>query len=107
MTSCMPRFRVRSLRSKLLLFLLPPLVAGIAALTFIALGRATDETERTAYAGEVGDVAAVAEQSSAATQQVSAGTQQTSASTQEIASSAQELARSAEELERLVSQFRV
>jgi methyl-accepting chemotaxis protein len=50
MTPGMPSFRLRSLRSKLLLFLLPPLVAGVVVLTAIALGRATEETERSAYA---------------------------------------------------------
>src|SRR5215207_3237877 len=40
---------------------------------------------------DIGEVAAVAEQSSASAQQVSASTQETSASTQEIASSASEL----------------
>jgi methyl-accepting chemotaxis protein len=54
-----------------------------------------------------GEVASVAEQSSASAQEVSASTEQTSASTEEIAASAQELARTAEELERLVSQFEV
>jgi methyl-accepting chemotaxis protein len=56
---------------------------------------------------EIGEVAGVAEQSSASAEEVSASTEQTSASTQEIAASAQELARTAEELERLVSQFTV
>ena len=54
---------------------------------------------------DLGAVAAIAEQTSAATQQVSASTQQTSAATQQIAASAQELARSAEELERLAGRF--
>ncbi|MBE2316469.1 methyl-accepting chemotaxis protein [Solirubrobacter sp. CPCC 204708] len=54
---------------------------------------------------EIGDVAAVAEESSASAEQVSASTQQTSASTQEIAASAQELAATAEQLERLVTRF--
>ncbi|WP_205699382.1 methyl-accepting chemotaxis protein [Conexibacter sp. SYSU D00693] len=56
---------------------------------------------------EMGDVAAVAEQSSASTEQVSASTEQTSASAQEIAASAQELAASATELEKIVARFRV
>ena len=55
----------------------------------------------------MGEVAAVAEQSSASTQQVSASTEQTSASAQEIAASAQELAGQAEELSRLVGRFTV
>ena len=45
----MPAFRVRSLRTKLLLFLLPPFVLGILILTFVALSRATNETKETAY----------------------------------------------------------
>jgi methyl-accepting chemotaxis protein len=53
----------------------------------------------------IGEVAAVAEQSSASTEQVSASSEETSASTQEIAASADELARTAEELQRLVGQF--
>jgi len=54
---------------------------------------------------DLGAVAAIAEQTSAATQQVSASTQETSAATQQIAASAQELARAAEELERLAGRF--
>ncbi|MDA0181213.1 methyl-accepting chemotaxis protein [Solirubrobacter phytolaccae] len=57
--------------------------------------------------GDVGEVAAVAEQSSASAEQVSASTQETSASTQEIAASAAHLARTAEELTALVSHFKV
>ncbi|MBV8563790.1 MAG: methyl-accepting chemotaxis protein [Actinobacteria bacterium] len=55
----------------------------------------------------MGEVASVAEQSSASTEQVSASTQQTSASTQEIAASAESLARTAEELDRLVNEFKL
>jgi len=55
----------------------------------------------------MGEVAAVAETSSAASEEVSASTEQTSASTQEIAASAQELAANAEQLERLVGRFRL
>jgi methyl-accepting chemotaxis protein len=54
---------------------------------------------------DIGAVAAIAEETSAATEQVSASTQQTSASAQQIAASAQELARTAEELERLAGRF--
>jgi methyl-accepting chemotaxis protein len=54
-----------------------------------------------------GDIAVVAEQSSATTEQVSASTQQTSASTEQIAASAQELAGTAEALQQLVARFRV
>jgi methyl-accepting chemotaxis protein len=55
--------------------------------------------------GELGDVASVAESSSASTEQVSASAQQTSASAQEIASSAQRLAGQATRLDELVGQF--
>ncbi len=54
---------------------------------------------------EMGEVARVAESSSASTEQVSAATQETSASTQEIAASAQELAATARELEAVVGRF--
>jgi len=54
---------------------------------------------------EIGEVASVAEQSSASAEQVTAATQQTSASAQEIAASAEELAATSEQLERLVSRF--
>ena len=46
----MPSFRLRSLRAKLLLFLLPPLVLGVVALTWIAVDRATEATKEAAYA---------------------------------------------------------
>jgi methyl-accepting chemotaxis protein len=54
----------------------------------------------------VGEIAAVAEQSSASTQEVSASTEETSASAQEISASAQELAGNAEVLNQLVAQFK-
>jgi methyl-accepting chemotaxis protein len=54
---------------------------------------------------ELGDVASVAESSSASTEQVSASAQETSANTQEIAASAGQLAGQAERLEQLVGQF--
>ena len=57
--------------------------------------------------GDVGEVATVAEQSSASAEQVSASTQETSASTQEIAASAADLARTADELNALVRRFKV
>src|SRR4051812_4332773 len=53
----------------------------------------------------IGEVAVVAEESSASTEEVSASSEETSASTQQIAASADELARTAEELQRLVGQF--
>ncbi len=52
------------------------------------------------------DIAAFAEETSAATQQVSAATQQTSASTEEIAANAHQLATTADQLQNLVSRFR-
>jgi methyl-accepting chemotaxis protein len=55
----------------------------------------------------VGEVAAVAEQSSAAAEEVSASTQQTSASSQEIAASAQQLTETAQRLDALVGAFRL
>ena len=70
-----------------------------------AVEQISSETVR--MQGEIGDVAAVAEQSSASAEQVSASTQETSASAEEIASSAAELARTAEDLERLVGRFTV
>jgi methyl-accepting chemotaxis protein len=71
----------------------------------VAVEEISEATER--MQGEVAEVAAVAEQSSASTEQVSASTQQTSASAQEIASSAVELAGTAERLDSLVRRFRV
>ncbi len=56
---------------------------------------------------DMGDVASVAEESSASAQQVSASTQQTSASAQEIATSAAELAGRATTLEELVGRFKL
>ena len=54
---------------------------------------------------DMGEVAAVAEQSSASSQEVSASTQETSASAQEIAASAQQLAGTAAGLKQLVGRF--
>jgi methyl-accepting chemotaxis protein len=54
---------------------------------------------------EMGEVAGVAEASSASAEQVSASTQEASASTQQLATAAQDLAGTAEELERLVGRF--
>jgi methyl-accepting chemotaxis protein len=53
----------------------------------------------------MGQAAAVAEQTSASSEQVSAATQETSASTQEIASSAQALSSNADALNLLVAGF--
>jgi methyl-accepting chemotaxis protein len=80
-------------------------VSGRVAEIAAAVEQISAEAER-AQDG-IGEVATVAEQSSASAEQVSASTQETSASTQEIAASAQELARTAEQLELLVSRFRV
>ena len=55
----------------------------------------------------IGEVAGVAEESSASTEQVSASTEETSASTEQIAASAQELATNAEQLNKLVDRFQV
>ena len=55
----------------------------------------------------VGEVAAVAEESSASTEEVSASTEETSASAQQIAASAHELAGNAEALNELVHQFKL
>jgi methyl-accepting chemotaxis protein len=55
----------------------------------------------------IGEIEALAEQSSASTEQVSASTQQTSASTEQIAASAHELAGNAEQLNRLVGHFQI
>jgi methyl-accepting chemotaxis protein len=54
---------------------------------------------------DMGEVASVAEQTSASTEEVSASTQQTSAAVQQIAAAAQELSSRAEELEALVGRF--
>ena len=54
---------------------------------------------------DIGEVASVAEQTSASTEEVSASTQQTSAAVQQIAAAALELAGRAEELEALVGRF--
>jgi methyl-accepting chemotaxis protein len=56
---------------------------------------------------DIGDIAVVAEQTSAASEQVSASTEQTAASAQEIAVSAKALAQTAEELSSLVGRFTV
>ena len=76
-------------------------VAAIAA----AIEQIAAAAER--MRGDLGDVAAVAEQSSSAAEQVSASAEQTSASTQEIAASAQQLAAQAARLEQLVGEFSV
>jgi methyl-accepting chemotaxis protein len=55
----------------------------------------------------IGEVVAVAEQSSASTEQVSASTEQTCASAQDIATSAQGLSANATELNRLVARFKL
>jgi methyl-accepting chemotaxis protein len=54
---------------------------------------------------DMGEVASVAEQTSASTEEVSASTQQTSAAVQQIAAAAQELSGRAGELEALVGRF--
>ena len=76
-------------------------IAEIAA----AAQQISGETQQ--MEASIGEVASVAEESSASAEQVSASTQQTSASTQEIAASAQELARTAERLQELVGRFQL
>jgi methyl-accepting chemotaxis protein len=76
-----------------------------ARITEIATAAQQISAETTQMENSIGEVAAVAEQSSASAEQVSASTQETSASTQEIAASAQELARTAERLQELVGRF--
>jgi methyl-accepting chemotaxis protein len=55
----------------------------------------------------IGEAAAVAEQSSASTEEVSASTQQTSASAEQMSASAQELSGMAETLNKLMAQFKL
>ena len=62
-------------------------------------------TARSRVHADIGEVASVAEQTSASTEEVSASTQQTSAAVQQIAAAAQELSGRAEELEALVGRF--
>jgi methyl-accepting chemotaxis protein len=84
-------------------------VVSQARTAFQAIGSSVDDIRAkvAAIIDATGEVAAVAESSSASTEQVSASTEQTSASAQQIAASAQELAKTAEGLEALVSQFRI
>jgi methyl-accepting chemotaxis protein len=76
-------------------------VADIAAAVGGIAGRSAQMTE------DIAEVAAIAEQSSAAGQQVAASTQQTAGSTQEIAASASELAVSARALHALAARFKL
>jgi methyl-accepting chemotaxis protein len=78
-------------------------MAARAADIVAAVGQAAEGSSRVQR--DIGEVAAVAEQTSASTEEVSATTEQTSAATQQIAAAAQELAASADELERLVGRF--
>jgi len=68
-----------------------------AALLFVAV--------RESVQAEIGEVAAVAEQSSASTEEVSASAQESAAAAQQVAASAQELLRSADSLGELVARF--
>jgi methyl-accepting chemotaxis protein len=68
-----------------------------------AVGQAADGSSRVQR--DIGEVATVAQQTSASSQQVSATTEQTSAATQQIAAAAQELSARADELEQLVGRF--
>ena len=83
----------------------PWLVLALSLVLTVVVTLYASETAK--MQGEIADVAAVAEQSSASAEEVSASTEQTSASTQEIAASAQDLAASASELERVVATFRL
>jgi methyl-accepting chemotaxis protein len=90
---------------------------------FLSIGQAVDDmnarigqiaaasqqisASATSMQHNVGEVAAVAEASSASTEQVSASTEQTSASAQQIAASAYELAQNARTLNELVAQFKL
>jgi methyl-accepting chemotaxis protein len=78
-------------------------MAARAADIVAAVGQAAEGSSRVQR--DIGEVAAVAQQTSASTEQVSATTQQTSAATQQISAAAQELSASAGELERLVGRF--
>jgi methyl-accepting chemotaxis protein len=78
-------------------------MAAHAADIVAAVGQAAEGSARVQR--DIGEVAAVAQQTSASTEQVSATTQQTSAATQQISAAAQELSASAGELERLVGRF--
>ncbi|MCW3007374.1 MAG: methyl-accepting chemotaxis protein [Solirubrobacterales bacterium] len=82
-------------------------VVGQAHAAFLAITDAVAGVERRidAIVASTGEVAAVAQQSSASTEQVSASTEESSASAQQIASTAQELAASAHELTELVGHF--
>src|SRR5687767_9818546 len=44
------RLRITSLRSRMLLFFLPPVAIAIAALTFLAIGRASDQERKAVFA---------------------------------------------------------
>jgi methyl-accepting chemotaxis protein len=68
-----------------------------------AVGQAAEGSSRVQR--DIGEVASVAQQTSASTEHVSATTQQTSAATQQIAAAAQELSARAGELELLVGRF--
>jgi methyl-accepting chemotaxis protein len=68
-----------------------------------AIGAIADSSQK--VDADVGEVATVAEQSSAAAQQVAASSHETVASTQQIVASAEELTRSADELHRLAARF--
>jgi methyl-accepting chemotaxis protein len=78
-------------------------MAARAAEIVAAVGQAAEGSARVQR--DIGEVAAVAEETSASTEQVSATTQQTSAATQQISAAAQELSASAGELEQLVGRF--
>jgi methyl-accepting chemotaxis protein len=83
-------------------------VKGVSALVSEIAGATQQIAEGAGRVqGEMVEVAAVAEQSSAATEQVSASTEETTASVQQIAAAAQEVAGMAAQLDELVGRFRL
>jgi methyl-accepting chemotaxis protein len=78
-----------------------------ARIAQIAVASQQITASATSMQENIGEVAAVAESSSACTEEVSASTEQTSASAQQIAASAHELATNAETLNELVAQFKL
>ena len=80
-------------------------MSGRVAQIAVAIGQVAASSQT--MNDNIGEVASVAEESSASAEQVSASTQQTSASTQEIAASASQLAETAEELQGVVGAFKL
>jgi methyl-accepting chemotaxis protein len=78
-----------------------------ARIAQIAVASQQITASATSMQQNIGEVAEVAESSSACTEEVSASTEQTSASAQQIAASAHELATNAETLNELVAHFKL